>query len=172
MARHLESNEFRTYISPLKPNTGRKGIDELAVMLKEFIDTHIAPAEKINLVGFSMGGLVCRYYLQQLGGISRVHRMIFISTPHYGSVTAYVGLNKGIRQMRPQSAFLTALNQDFQTLQQIQVTSLWTPYDLMVLPARSCHIPIGSEIKIPVLMHRLMIYDRRCIEAVSKILRQ
>ncbi len=37
-----------------------------------------------------MGGVVSRYYLQRLGGLARVRRFVTISSPHHGTVTAYL----------------------------------------------------------------------------------
>lgn len=170
MARFLEAHGFQTHTFDLKPNTGRNGIDELALSLKEYVNEHLDPDELFSLVGFSMGGLVCRYYLQRLGGLSRVKRFIAISTPHYGSWLAYAVPNKGCKQMRPNCEFLRDLNKTMNELKRIHVASLWTPFDLMIVPTRNSRLPIGEEIKLPVPIHRLMITNKRCIEIVLQFL--
>jgi triacylglycerol lipase len=170
MARSLDLLGFRVHTPSLKPNTGRKGIEELAMALKEYINNHIAADTKISLVGFSMGGLIVRFYVQRLDGLSRADHLVFISTPHYGSILAYAIPNNGCKQMRPNSTFLKDLNQDLHTLRLIQIASLWTSFDMMILPARNSRIPIGIEHKIPVLIHRWMICDRRSIEIISGFL--
>ena len=68
-----------------------------------------------------MGGLVSRYYVQRLGGIERVRRLITISTPHQGTLWAHMVGNPGSRQMRPGSAFLSKLNHDAAMLERGEV---------------------------------------------------
>ncbi len=170
MARFLEDRGFRTHLPRLKPSTGQKGIDELAAKLKAYIDENFAQDEVFNLVGFSMGGLVCRYYIQRLNGLGRVHRFVSLSTPHYGSWLAYAIPNNGCRQMRPRSPFLEELNRDVHILKGKHIASLWTPFDLMVLPARNSILAIGGELKLLVPIHRLMISNRKSINAVAELL--
>lgn len=48
--------------------------------------------------------------------------------------------------------------------------SIWTPLDLMIVPASSSVIPVGRELKIPVLLHDWMIKDARVLEAIAAFL--
>jgi triacylglycerol lipase len=69
------------------------------------------------------------------------------------------------------SSFLQDLNQDHdQYLSQIQVTNLWTPYDLMILPAHSSKMSIGREISVPVAVHAWMVSDRRVMKIIASAL--
>jgi triacylglycerol lipase len=170
MAVHLQGLGYRTFSPDLRPNTGRKGLDELAYDLKAFVDAQLAPDEPFSLVGFSMGGLVCRYFLQRLTGLDRVRRFIAISTPHHGSWFAYGIPNQGCRQMRPGSAFLKDLNQDMRALEKVRIVSIWTPFDMTIMPASSSRIPFGKEVKLPIGMHRMMISDKRTFTAVAESL--
>jgi len=45
---------------------------------------------KVNLVAHSMGGLISRWYIEQLGGNTKVHKLIMLGTPNHGS--AYLPL--------------------------------------------------------------------------------
>lgn len=117
-----------------------------------------------------MGGMVSRYYVQRLGGIHCVKRLITLASPHNGTWLAYFRYNIGATQMRRGSSFLRQLNQDMHQLSQIQFTSIWTPLDLMILPARSSRLPVGDELQIPVLTHPWMVSDRRCLEAIAHLL--
>ena len=40
---------------------------------------------KVNLVAHSMGGLISRWYIEQLGGNANVHKLIMMGTPNHGS---------------------------------------------------------------------------------------
>ncbi|MEX1049058.1 MAG: hypothetical protein WED15_06000, partial [Akkermansiaceae bacterium] len=48
--------------------------------LKADIDAQFGTSEPISIVAFSMGGLVSRHYLQQLGGAARCDKLITISS--------------------------------------------------------------------------------------------
>ena len=167
MARHLRSGGRVAHTISLKPNWGEVGIDELAGQLDRFIGEKISSAQKIDLVGFSMGGLVCRYYLQRMNGLHRIDHFVTLSSPHHGTVMAWLAWNKGGTQMRPGSAFLRDLNRDLDTLDRVKFTSIWTPLDLMIVPARSSRTGIGREIKIWMPAHPLMVLHPKCIRAVA-----
>jgi len=65
-------------------------------------------AEKVMLVGHSMGGLASRAYLRRYGEV-RVAGLVTLGTPHRGSVLARYGLGRNSRQMEPGSAWLREL---------------------------------------------------------------
>jgi len=83
-------------------------IEEFAGRLGERVDAILQStgAEQIDLVAHSMGGLVARYYVEQLGGAGKVRRCITIETPHHGTLLAVIAPGENARQMRPGSTFL------------------------------------------------------------------
>ena len=88
MTRWLEDRGFRVLAVDLVPSDGTVGLDVLAGQLRDFVERKLAPGESFDLIGFSMGGLVSRYYVQRLGGMERVRRLITISAPHRGTLWA------------------------------------------------------------------------------------
>jgi triacylglycerol lipase len=72
--------------------------------------------------------------------------------------------------MRPDSAWLRALNEDVATLGRIDVTSIWTPLDLMIVPANSSRLPVGREVLVAAPLHALMLHDPRSLRAVAEAL--
>jgi triacylglycerol lipase len=112
------------------------------------------------MVGFSMGGLIARYYLQELEGARYFHQFFSISTPHHGSLLAFLSNNKGVKQMRPGSEFLCNLEQSTNRLSRLTCYSYWTPYDLMILPASSSVWKKAENIKVNVLCHPLMVRNQ------------
>ncbi|MDB9525036.1 alpha/beta fold hydrolase [Oscillatoria sp. CS-180] len=154
----------------LAPNNGDLGLDELALQVKAYIDQHIDAAMKLDLVGFSMGGIVSRYYVQRLAGWQRVRRFVTLSSPHNGTWSGFLRNNIGAAQMRPNSSFLHDLNQSLDELTQVEFTSLWTPYDLMIVPASSSRLPLGTMRQLPVLLHPWMLVDERSLATVADIL--
>jgi triacylglycerol lipase len=68
--------------------------------------------------------------------------------------------------MRPFSPFLNDLNHDIEQLQQVAFTSIWTPFDLMIVPAWSSVTPPAEAQIVPVLLHKWMVYDDRVFAKV------
>ena len=168
MKKYLTDLGWSVHCFSLKPNNGDGHLEHLAEQVDDYINNNFHSEQPIDLIGFSMGGLVTRYYLQRLGGVERVQRYINISAPNNGTMTAYALPKPGIKQMRPNSQFLQDLNKDIATtLNKIDVTVIWTPYDLMILPASSSKIGIGEEIKLPVLIHEQMVRDRKLLKTIS-----
>jgi len=171
MARHLRAGGWSVSTMSLKPNRGQVGLDELATQITVHAEQTFAKGAKFDLVGFSMGGLVCRYYLQRLGGMDRVERFVTISTPHRGTWMAHLLLNAACRQMRPGSAFLRDLSPDAAgMLKGVRFTSIWTPLDLTIIPARSSEIPGARNVRLWVALHPLMVLEPRCLRAVTHAL--
>ena len=170
MARFLKKHGFSALAPDLTPSNGDLGLDQLATQVAAFVEAHVTPGEQFDLVGFSMGGLVSRYYVQRLGGIERVRRLITLSTPHRGTLWALTSRNPGSRQMRPGSGFLNDLNQDATLLERVRFASIWTPLDLMIVPASSSRIGVGAEFTVSVALHAWMPKSRRSIELVVKLL--
>jgi len=166
----LKRSGFQPLAIDLKPSNGDLGLDRLAQQLATFVEEHVPPGEQFDLIGFSMGGLVGRYYAQRLGGLERIGRLITISSPHRGTLWALTGSNPGSRQMRPGSAFLKALNHDAATLERVKFVSIWTQMDLTIIPASSSRLGVGEEFQIPVALHPWMPKSRRCMELVSRLL--
>ena len=156
----------KVYSIDLSPNDGTALLEISASQLQNFIDEHIPVPQKFDLIGFSMGGLVTRYYMQRLGGIDRVEHYVTIAAPHQGTLAAYFTNRPGCVQMRPDSTFIQDLQQDVQMLAQIKFTSIWTPFDLIILPPSSSQVAVGKEVQLPVAIHPWMVQDQRSIAAV------
>ncbi len=173
MSTYLKRQGWEVYCIQLTPNNGIVSLDKLAIQLAEYIEDKFHPFQPIDLIGFSMGGLITRYYLQRLGGISRVQRYLSISAPNNGTLMAYSLPFAGIKQMRPNSEFIKDLNRDCTTqLNRLNFTILWTQFDLMIIPADSSRMPVGKEIHIPVLVHAWMVSDWRTLRVVENALNE
>ncbi|QSJ16875.1 triacylglycerol lipase [Nostoc sp. UHCC 0702] len=170
MAAHLRQQGWSVYTLDLVPNNGDAGLDVLAKQLADYVAANFGLEQPLDLIGFSMGGIVSRYYVQRLGGINRVQRFITISSPHHGTVIAYASQRRGCMQMRPNSVFIKDLNSDAAMLRHLNFTSIWTPYDLMIVPTSSSQLPIGKEVILPVALHSWMLADSRCLAAVATAL--
>ncbi len=170
MSIYLSSLGWEVHSFDLKPSNARLGLDKLAEQISAYVTQDFAPNQPIDLVGLSMGGLVSRYYVQKLGGNKRVQRFITIASPHYGTWLAYTLPFIGCVQMRPGSAFLQDLNRDIEILTQLSFTSIWTPYDFIIVPPQNSRLRIGQEIKLPIFAHAMMVRDKKTLQALVKAL--
>jgi triacylglycerol lipase len=164
---YLERRGWVTHRLNLTPRWGGAGLEELARQVASYVDMKLGTEATFDLVGFSMGGIVARYYLQRLGGLNRVSRLVTIASPHRGTLMAFLLRSPGVRQLRPGSGFLRELNEDSHVLKRLHFTTIWTPWDLMILPAKSSVIPEAREVRIGVMAHALMVRDRRALRAVE-----
>lgn len=169
MMPQLRDLSCNVYGLNLTPNDGI-GLEQLAQQVADYIDRTFIQEQPIDLIGYSMGGLVSRYYVQYLGGINRVQRLITISSPHAGTWMAYLRNNPGCKQMRPRSNFLRNLDRKSHILAQINFTSIWTPFDVLILPASSSQISVGRGVKVAVLRHGNMPTAQKTLEVVVEAL--
>jgi len=73
---------------------------------------------EVDVVGFSMGGLVGRYAAQDahLSSCERrlnVRRLFTLATPHRGARSARLALDRAVSQMMPGGMFLSSLDETF-----------------------------------------------------------
>jgi hypothetical protein len=67
----------------------------------------------VNIIGFSMGGLVARQYIQTSNKLN-LGKLLTIATPHFGSEVAVLDGSVRAKEMQPGSRFLWDLNTSWQ----------------------------------------------------------
>jgi triacylglycerol lipase len=162
LARALRATGREVFTPSLTPNDGAVPLEDLSAQLDAYIDTHL-PDRSFDLIGYSMGGIVTRHYLQNRNGHTRARRYISLSAPQNGTLTAYFRSGPGALQMRPGSPFLSQLHQDNP---RVPTTSFWAPTDLIILPPSSAHIPGASNVTKPGLGHFSFIMEKRRIQDI------
>jgi triacylglycerol lipase len=172
MKRRLEAHGFQCLVPKLRPSDGRGGLDALAAGLKQDIDAAFGPDQPIRVIGFSMGGVVSRYYLQELGGAARCEKFFTISSPHNGTHAAWLYPSKGVEQMRPGSPFLKDLEKSTGNLGDMPVVSYRTPLDLIILPASSSIWDRAVNQQYPVLLHPMMLTSDQLLKDLESRLLQ
>ena len=119
-------------------------------------------AERLILVGHSMGGLVARAYLRRKGA-EKVLRLLTLGTPHAGSELAKIGFGENGRQMVPGSAWLEALNSEGL---QVETLAIFSPHDNYVMPQSNLELPGAQCRKINGLGHLSMLFSSRVTAAM------
>jgi len=124
------------------PDYGLGDIHANAERLRSTVDAVRARtgAAKVDLVAHSMGGLVSRDYVKNLGGDSTVDSLVMLGTPNYGTSLAGLAQIVGCAgltacdQMTPGSSFLNDLNAGDDTIGDVRYTSIATIVDEVVFP--------------------------------------
>jgi triacylglycerol lipase len=164
----LENQGVKCLVPKLSPMDGRGGLEKLAKGLKRDIDAAFGPDETISVVGFSMGGIVSRYYLQNLGGAKRCETFITVASPHHGTRSAWLYPSQGAEEMRPGSRFLRDLEQSESNLGDMKVISYRTRLDLIILPSSSSIWERAENIEHPSLLHPLLLLSPKVIKDIER----
>lgn len=173
MEAHLGREGFaRVSAVTLSPNDGGLPMEALAAQLEAHVEQvrRASGAARVDVVAFSMGALVARVWMLEQDGRHRVRRFVSISGPHAGTATGWLRGNQGATQMRWNSPLLQRLRSDAPAFAPTEVFSLWTPLDLMIVPAHSSRLEGARERTFPVLLHPLMLSDGRVLRAVTEAL--
>jgi triacylglycerol lipase len=148
-------------VPSLRPSNAVHGVADLAAKLSRYIDTHAGANAPLTIVGFSLGCIVARYYLQQLGGYRRTRAFFALAGPHRGTWTAYGYLGQGARDLRPGSTLLRLLDSSCPCLSCVALHAYWTPFDLMIVPATSARWREASNLRVLTPLHRFLPTSRR-----------
>jgi len=145
-------------------------IEKVAVGLKRALEDHVQGG-RIDVIAHSMGGLVARAYIQQLGGERRVDRLVTLGTPHHGTHAANFIPSGLVRQLLPGSRFLERLNR-LPPPRRVRTTSIVAGRDLLVQPVESAHCPFGETIRFDDLGHVELLFRPQVYAAVAAELAQ
>ena len=111
----------------------RAGVERGALGLRAFLRQHVRGG-RIDLVGHSLGGLVARVYVQELGGHRRVDRCVTLGTPHRGTYNSYWLWSRVGGELRPDSQLLARLEASRSAMQGVKFLSLIAGSDNLVIP--------------------------------------
>ena len=127
-------------------------------------------AERVDIVAHSMGGLATRYFLLN-GGDAHVRRVVFLATPHRGTVSAHFAWGEGAREMEPHSTFLLALLRARSVPEGVRAITIRTPLDLHILPNESATLPGIPDHKVCCPTHAGLLDDARTFELIAQFLK-
>lgn len=143
-------------------NSGRTSLRVEGLRLREALEAMPGP---INLVGYSMGGLVIRSALREAPHLN-VRRVAFLHSPHNGSLAACALPFAACREMRPGSSFLAELDA---APWEIPTLATWCPFDAIVVPgASACWKKAGVQIQSLVPAHAWPVVSPEIHRAVSE----
>lgn len=96
-------------------------------------------ADRVHVVGHSLGGLIARYYVQRLGGDEAVHTLVTLGAPHGGTAAAYLLPTPLARQLQPGSDLLAELAEPAPSCR-TRFLVVWSRMDQLVVPQRNARL--------------------------------
>lgn len=171
MAKHLSKNGLGpVYAVTLEPLLG--SMEANAGHLEQFVEAvcEHSGAQKVILVGHSMGGVVARVYLHEYDGEKRIAKIITLGSPHEGTVVAHMlaSLGRDLQQMCYQNEWANEFNEIQKKPCPVPITSIITPHDNIVAPQRSAVLryPNARNVILPGIGHLEMPISKPVMEAV------
>ena len=167
----LDSSDLELLTPTFPHKFGRTSIKKLAQDLDKYVLESCGSEIDVDLLGFSMGGLIGRFWIQNLGGARRVRRFLSVGSPHNGTLTAQLipsWLLSGVSEMKRGSSLLRDLNEDLTLLKEVDCISFFSTSDLMVFPGSEAKLPIGISHSIPVLTHKELISHPASLSILKK----
>ncbi len=174
LTRKLDHYSIEYFAPTLQHNFGKVSIIELANFLNELIINKYGLDNEIDLLGFSMGGIIGSYWLKNFKGNKIIKKFISVGSPHMGTLTAQLVPSfplKGISEMKINSKLLKDLYASNDFLEDITCISFFTNWDLMVFPGWKAYLPKGNKYSLNILKHKNLMKNEYAInEIVKKII--
>lgn len=119
-------------------------------------------AERVVIMGHSMGGQVIRLYLHRFGGLQHVALAIAVGAPFRGTVLAAGKEKLGpiIAQLTPFNAWAEAFTTEAEAAPcPIPFVNIWSPHDTIVAPQHNSVVAnsYGRNIELPGIGHMEMV---------------
>jgi pimeloyl-ACP methyl ester carboxylesterase len=132
------------------------GVRRIAAQLRDLVD-RLHPHARVHVVGHSLGGLVARWYVQEMGGYRRVAQTISLGSPFQGARFArrlpfLVGAD-----LHGQSSLLERIRAGAHK-GGVPHTSIVGEADRLVFPSDSARFPLGDVHVIAGCGHNTLLY--------------
>ena len=173
LERRLEGQDRPVFSPHLPHRFGATPLRQLAQQLDGLIQERWGVETSIDILGFSMGGVIARTWLQELGGAKRTHRFLSVGSPQQGTLTAQcvpAWLFAGLADMKRGSPLLRSLNGNYSDLQAVECISFFCRWDLMVCPGWQAVLPIGASKAVPVWTHQQLMSHPRSLDLLTEAL--
>ena len=165
----LDEKEVEYFAPTLNHAFGMTSIVELTNLIDQLIVEKYGLEQEIDILGFSMGGIIGRYWINKFNGHKRTKRFITIGSPHNGTLTSQLVPKypfRGISEMKINSSLLRDLaNYDY-FLNDIDCISFFTYWDLMVFPGWRANLNVGEKISLNIFKHRNLVRNPAAVERI------
>ncbi len=158
--------------SPLTDDV-RAAATQLAERVEQLCDE--TGYERLHVIGHSLGGLIARYYVQCLGGESRVQTLVTLGSPHQGTLAAHLVPHPLARQLRPGSPIMSELAAPAPGCR-TRFVAFYTDLDHLIVPAANGRVDhpdlSATNILTPGVGHTSMPIRASVVHRICTLLAQ
>jgi triacylglycerol lipase len=176
LQRDLAGRRRPLLIPHLPHGLGEVPLEDLAAQLGSHIERRFGTEQPVDVMGFSMGGVIGRAWIQLLGGHARTRRFTTVASPHRGTLVALPlprQMMPGIADMKPGSPLQRRLDANIEPLRQVECCSFYCPTDLTVFPGWQAVLPLGRREALPAGLHNTLMAEPASLEpVVAELLRE
>ncbi len=171
MSKELRRRGFR-WIHGMNYNPFGASVPELAARFGRYVEDirRVAGSQHVYLVGHSLGGVIARWYVEQLGGHKIVDTVVTIGAPHHGTYAAYLGLGQAAKDMRPGSDVIETLAMGMRKRKTTYV-NLYSDLDFLIVPSSSAVLPDRPNVHnhlIEDIGHTSLLLSDELVEQVCR----
>jgi len=147
-------------------------LDVITERFARTIEQRVPRSSRLALVGHSLGGLLCRRYIQLSPGARSVERLITLATPHAGTRSVRYVPGVLATALRPDSDAILALGTSVtRGGESIPHTAVVAGRDKMVTPPSSAGaVDQAQVIHFEDLGHNELLFDSRVYDVVVEAL--
>jgi pimeloyl-ACP methyl ester carboxylesterase len=141
--------------------------ERVTAALAERLDPLARDGREIDLVGHSLGGLLSRWWVQEMDGAAGVRRVVTLATPHAGTRSARIAPGPLREALLPGSPVVQRLAAGRARAARIAHTAFVAGADLMVTPPASAAALPGAEVRwFDGVGHNAILFERAVHDAV------
>tara|TARA_Y100001978_G_scaffold201278_1_gene219281 strand:+ start:2025 stop:2567 length:543 start_codon:yes stop_codon:yes gene_type:complete len=171
LIKELDQFSLDYYAPTLRHDFGMVSIIDLTKDFNDLIIKKYGSNREIDILGFSMGGIIGSYWLKYFEGYKRTKRFISVGSPHKGTLIAqlipFYPL-KGISEMKKNSELLRELYASNSFLDKVECVSFFTYWDMMVFPGWKAYLPQGDKYALNIFKHKSLIKNEYAINQIIK----
>jgi pimeloyl-ACP methyl ester carboxylesterase len=128
--------------------------------LARFVDA-LGPGRRLDIVAHSLGGILARWYAQEMDGAARIDRLVTLATPHAGTASARLAPGPLRHVLLPGSVVVRRLAAGRARAAGVAHVAYVAGADLMVTPPASAAALEDARVRwFEGLGHNAMLYDR------------
>lgn len=137
-----------------------------------FVQGQVPPAARLILIGHSLGGLVARWWLQEMGGAARTDLLLTMATPHAGTRHARLAFGPMGKILSPTSEVLHQLRHGRAQAEDVTHVAFVAGADRMIAPPSSAGaIEHATVTWFDAVGHNAMLYDEEVMARVVRTIR-
>lgn len=147
--------------------------ERVTTVLARTLDPLTREPRSVDLVGHSLGGLLSRWWTQEMGGAPHVRRLVTLAAPHAGTRSARLAPGPLRQVLLPGSTVVRRLAAGRSRADHVDHTALVAGADFLITPPASAAALPGAEVRwFEGVGHNAMLFEREVHDAVLDALRR